>query len=65
MYACPACSTQVQDFDLACPRCDIDLRPIAVANELPDARFNRALEAAESGDWLTATLQLHSPYSTI
>ena len=58
MYACPHCKTNVQDFEMACPHCKGDLKIMALLNQLPDVQFNRALSAARSGDWHTASAQL-------
>jgi Flp pilus assembly protein TadD len=58
MYACPYCTQAVQDFELRCPRCEGDLRTIALLHEWPDALFNQALQAAHRGDWTTATHRL-------
>jgi Flp pilus assembly protein TadD len=58
MYRCPSCESSVQDFELMCPRCDVDLRILARLNELPDVQFNQALRAAKAGDWATSTMLL-------
>ena len=55
MYACPRCSHHVQDFELKCPRCDVELKTMALLHELPDVQFNQALQAAKICDWGTAS----------
>lgn len=58
MYACPSCSHGVQDFEILCPRCSADLGTLARLLELPDAHFNLALQAARTGDWVSALQRL-------
>lgn len=54
MYPCPDCSTDVQERETRCPACDRDLTALATLHELPDAMFNKALDALKGKDFTTA-----------
>lgn len=60
MYACPLCEASVREFQLRCSQCDSDLKILALLTELPDVQFNQALQAAQRGDLVKATLLLNA-----
>lgn len=58
MYECPHCDFRVSEFELRCPRCGGDVKMMALFHQLPDVQFNRALRAAQQGDWATSSMLL-------
>ena len=58
MLPCPYCDYSVPESATSCPSCDGDLKPLAIAMEVPDQQFNRAVRAARANDWRTAVIQL-------
>lgn len=60
MYLCPSCHYQIQDFELRCPSCEMDVKPFAQFNEIPDRLYNEAMQAVSQNDFVSASMKCNS-----
>lgn len=56
-YPCPTCERPVYFHTQQCPGCEADLHAVALLSESADVCFNRALSAANSGNFAEAARQ--------
>lgn len=60
MYLCPSCQYSVQDFELRCPSCELDVKPFAEFNEIPDRLYNEAMQAVSQNDFVSASMKCNA-----
>lgn len=60
MYLCPNCQYQIQDYELNCPACDLDVREYAIAHEVSDRLYNEAMRALGQNDLLSACMKCNA-----